>query len=264
MLEMLPVDNIDKLDDILGRFVESQPSSSTLDALKEQLSKGLTEGTVEVFTEVENSEVAGVVVIGLKNNRVGLLFADNSVQLETRIFDFAYDRLKSKGGIIRMGGSWLSEVLIDHAVSRGFARFDRFGMTVERDTLEAVSRPDIPNGYALIEYISDMREEIACLIHRSHRDGIDVGVFPEYFGAFEACQQLLEDTENSRFGQFSPHSKVLKHDGRNVGAIVLSIVRENRGYIPDVCIDPEYRRNQPRCHHRQSRQEAIRVIGIRE
>ncbi|MHA2211711.1 MAG: hypothetical protein ACW992_00965, partial [Candidatus Thorarchaeota archaeon] len=190
MFEELNPDNFERLDDILESYIESQSEDSTIDSLRDQLSKGLAEGRVGIFTAVEAGNVAGFVLIGLKSNRVSFLFADQSTEAEKKLFDFAHDRLRAKGGIVRMGGSWISEALMGHAASKGYDRFDRIGMMIEREEMDTVPKADIPKGYGVTPYDSDMRDSIADLIYRSHHGSIDVGVFPEYFGTFETCQQL--------------------------------------------------------------------------
>ncbi|UCE11101.1 MAG: GNAT family N-acetyltransferase [Candidatus Thorarchaeota archaeon] len=242
MLDQLSANDLDTLDDVLGRFIESQATRVTLDNLKEQLDRGMSEGSLELFGEKQSDEVVGLVAVGLSSNRIGLLFSGGNEAMDTHLFEFAYDRMRKRGGPIRVGGSWLTRSLIDYALNRGFTRFDRDYMIVERKTLEAIVSHDLPDGYTFANYDSHVKDSVADLIHRSHKGALDVILFPELFGSLEACSLLLRNTQDNRYGQYSSHSKILKHDGKVVGVILLSVVRENRGYIPDICIDPDYRR----------------------
>ncbi len=116
-------------------------------------------------------------------------------------------------------------------------------MTLEREEIEKLDSPVLPNGYSFSSYTSEMREEVADLIFKSNEDNIDIHVFPEFFGTIENTVKLLEDIEKSVYGKYkNPQSKIIMKDNECVGICFMSLTADDTGYIPEIAIQPSHRR----------------------
>ncbi|MHA2082471.1 MAG: GNAT family N-acetyltransferase [Candidatus Thorarchaeota archaeon] len=245
MISKLDKEEIECISELVDELVKSfpaerQPQSSLTDQIKD----AATKGKVEVFISRDDKNTPnGFVTVGLASNRISLIYAQKDVKREIDLFSAAFESLKENDKPIKLGGASLTDNLQDHALDQGFTKYDRKSMSADRDMLLAIQTPKISPGYSLGLYDSEMREEVANLLLRANQDNIDVNVFPEFFGSIEACRKLIDDIENSVYGEWRESlSRVVIHNDRVIGIVFLTVGRENRGYIPEIAIAPEHRR----------------------
>jgi hypothetical protein len=112
-------------------------------------------------------------------------------------------------------------------------------MIAEREIITSYTMEKLPNGYSIGLYSDEMEDQVANLMFKANKNNIDVLVFPHFFGTFEFCKRLIENTKNNHYGQWKDNiSKVLLHDNKIIGTCLLTL-KGDYGYIPDIAIDPE-------------------------
>ncbi|MHA2462450.1 MAG: hypothetical protein ACXAEJ_14540, partial [Candidatus Thorarchaeota archaeon] len=195
------IDSISELaDELVNSFpAERRPQKPLIDLIKDAFS----EGKVEVFVSRGDKNIPnGFVTVGLPSNRINIIYAQKDEKREIELFNAAFESLKENDKPVKLGSLTLSENLKEYALNQGFSKYDRKSMSAERDVLLAIEVPNISSDYSIGEYKSEMREEVAKLLLRANQDNIDVNVFPEFFGTIEACHRLIEDIENSVYGEW--------------------------------------------------------------
>jgi GNAT superfamily N-acetyltransferase len=190
----------------------------------------------------EGGSVRGVGLFGKVSSRFSMIFADGDLELEKEIASVLFERFSKERDYIVTGGPWLSKSLIDHLISLGFMKHDRAYMTLARENVEAIPDSDLPDGMKFETYVEPNRQEVSQLVFSCNDGHVDQDVFPEFFGTPEACNRLLENIETNRYGEYKDgQSWLLISDGSNIGACFMTIRQGKAGYIPDICIEPEFR-----------------------
>ena len=244
MISQLPKENVEEISELVESLIqtyppEGRPSRPLIDLIKEAVENGNAE--VYVAKSKEN-ETLGFVSLGLVSNSISLLYSYRGDEEKKMLFKAAFDRLKDSGKPIRLGGPWINDTLSDYIISLGFRKFDRKFMIAERESLVSHTLENLPDGYSISLYSDKMEDQAANLMFKANENNIDVLVFPHFFGTFDLCKQLIENTKKNQYGQWRDNiSKVLLHDKKIIGICLLTI-RGDYGYIPDIAIDPEYRR----------------------
>jgi ribosomal protein S18 acetylase RimI-like enzyme len=243
MISQLARDNLDDISDLIETLTQSFPPESIpprplLDLIKEAVEKG----NAEVYVSKSNGKKAsGFVSLGLVSNSISLLYSKCEDE-KKELFRSAFEKLKEKRKPIRLGGPWITDNLSDYAISLGFRKFDRKFMIADRESIEANVQKELPEGYSIALYSDELEDPTADLMFRANENNVDVLVFPEFFGSLELCRRLIENTKNNRYGQWKDDiSKVLRYNDRIIGICLLTL-RGDYGYIPDIAIDPEFRR----------------------
>lgn len=243
MITQLCIDNIDDISDLVEALTKTYPPEGLpprplIDLIKEAIEKG----NAEIHVSRSNGkEASGFVSLGLVSNSISLLYSDNEEE-KKKLFSFAFEKLRDSGKPVRLGGPWINGILSDYAMSLGFRKFDRKFMIADRESIEAYSLEELPDGYSVALYSDEVEDPTADLMFKANENNIDVLVFPEFFGTIELCKRLIDNTKNNRYGQWKENiSKILLHEERIIGICLLTL-RGEYGYIPDIAIDPEYRR----------------------
>ncbi|MHA1882449.1 MAG: GNAT family N-acetyltransferase [Candidatus Thorarchaeota archaeon] len=254
MIKQIAHDNFEEITDIIERFVASregapQPQIPFID----QIRNGLEKERVGIYASYDGkNQITGFSVINLERNGISLMYIDKSLaeigkqdfhDVEKTLFDKSVERLKENGSHVRVGIFEISESLSNHIVTHGFHKYDRARMAVERQAIERLESPILPKGYTFGIYSSEMRESMAELVYKSNVTSVDVNVFPEFFGSYENCIQLLENIENHRYGKYKDGQSItIMKDDECVGVCFMTLVSDDTGYIPEIVIDPSHRR----------------------
>ncbi len=248
MIRRINFDEFSQIENLLEAFEEQigpnpfpQPVS-----FKDQTENALKLERLTVFAKYDEKNPIGLVIIGNPTSRISVIHVDSSTnnlsEVERELFDFGFEHLAKTSSDIRIGGRPLGTTLQDYPETKGFRRFDRKFMTLSREKIESLTDPILPEGYSFETYDEDKREIVADIVFKSNVNNIDVDVFPQFFKSLEASVKLLEDIEQSVYGKYKDgHSKILMHDGKAIGAIFLTMTANDTGYIPDICILPDYR-----------------------
>lgn len=235
--------NLESFEEKMGPSPFPQPIS-----FKDQMKNALELEQIAVFAKFEKEIPIGIVILSVANSRISILHVEESVdnieKIERELFDYGFEYLAQSNSTIRIGGRSLGTTLEGYPETKGFRRFDRKHMTLSRKKIEALPNPELPEGYSFSTYDESMRDEIAGIVFESNVGSIDVEVFPEFFGSLEVSIRLLENIEQNRYGKYQhPHSKILHHNGKSIGACFLTATAEDTGYVPDICILQDYRGN---------------------
>lgn len=244
MISKLPMERIDDISDLLESLtqsfpLENRPPRSFLDIIKEAVENGNAEVLV---SQTKGDAITGFLSIGLVSNSISLLYSSKDDNERKSLFKAGFEKLRDTGKPIRFAGPWVTDELSEYAVSMGFRKFDRKFMTADKETLMEFNPKILAEEYVVELYTDEMKGTVADLIYRANESNIDVMVFPHFFGTIEACERLIDNTKNNHYGQWKDNiSKVLIHDEKVIGVCLLTL-RGNYGYIPDISIDPDYRR----------------------
>jgi ribosomal protein S18 acetylase RimI-like enzyme len=243
MITQLTKDNIKDIFELVESLNQTYPPESRpLRPLFDIVREAVETGNAEVYVSKSNGIITGFVSIGLVSNSISLLYSNKDDEEKKRLFKAGFDKLKDTGKPIRLNGPWINDTLSDYAIALGFRKFDRQFMIADRETISTHALDGLSNRYSIQSYSDEMVDQTADLIFRANKKNIDVLVFPHFFETFEFCKRLIENTKNNHYGQWRENiSKVLLHDEKLIGICFLTL-RGKYGYIPDIAIDPKYRR----------------------
>lgn len=248
MIKQVDLDSRDDVEILLNDFLlgieeDQRPPVRFIEDLIDHWNNN----RVEIFAKFDDSNhMRGIAVLGLTSNRISILHVNEDDlepeevhNIRTELFDSSFERLKTAGDWIMTGGDLLEGDLRSHAVDLGFKILERAFMTISRSTLENIEDRELPNGYSFQAFSDSLRESVTKLIFESTAGSVDIEVFPHFFSTIEHVSNLVENTIQSRFGEFRSYddSRILMKDGTVVGICLISI-RKDYGYIPDICITP--------------------------
>jgi GNAT superfamily N-acetyltransferase len=232
------------LEDIKPIFYRLREQISDIpDNFLDRISDSVSTGKSVLFAKYsESGSVIGIGLFGKVSNRISLVFADGNLELEKELANALFDRFSKECPYIVTGGPWLSKSLINHLLDLGFIKHERAYMTLARDSVKSLPEPELPEGMKFQMYTKEHRQGISSLIFTCNDGHIDQDVFPEFFATSENCYRLLENIESDRYGVYKEGQSWLLHvNESNIGACFMTIRNDDTGYIPDICIDPEYR-----------------------
>ena len=241
MIREITPEEIEDIRPIFNRIREklSDIPENFLDRIKESVS---TDKASLYANYDDGGSVNGVALFGKVSSRFSIIFADGNLELEKDLASVLFDRFSKERDYIVTGGPWLSKSLADHLISIGFTKYERAYMTLARANIEALPNPEIPDGLWFETYLESSRKEVSNLVFTCNDGHVDQDVFPEFFGSREACKQLLENIEANRYGDYKEgQSWLLFSEGANIGACFMTIRNGTAGYIPDICVNPEFR-----------------------
>ena len=131
----------------------------------------------------------------------------------------------------------------NHILEIGFTKHDREHRTLPRADIDALAEPVLPSDMYLEPYTEAHRDEISELVFVGNDGHVDQDVFPDFFGTPENCKRLLENIENNNYGEYKESSSwILRQGGVAIGACFMTIRNGDTGYIPDIVIEPAFRR----------------------
>jgi ribosomal protein S18 acetylase RimI-like enzyme len=186
------------------------------------------------------------VILGLVSGVINVLHVspddDNLAETERELFDHGFEYLSKSYESVKIGGRQLGTTLEGYFETKGFRKYDRKHMTLSREKIEDLESPSLATEFGFKDYTPDQREKVAELVYRTNIGNIDNLVFPEFFGSHENAIRLLENTEQNRYGKYKePHSKILTHNEEIIGACFLTLMKDDTGYIPDICLLQDFR-----------------------
>jgi len=248
MIRQVSIDDFEEIESLLDDFVNTREPGFFQQPVpfQEQIKNALSTDRVGIFAEYDGSTPLGFVILGLVSSNINTLYVDakvkNIAEIERNLFDHGFEYLSERADSVKIGGRNLGTTLDEYYETKGFRKFDRKHMTISRETIESLESPTLPLEYQFNDYTPHLREQVADIVHRSNQENIDTLVFPEFFGSLENATRLLENTEQNRYGKYKePHSKILINKGDIIGACFLTLMTDDTGYIPDICLLQEYR-----------------------
>ena len=245
MIKQITVESfhdIDPLLDDLVRVRQDTPNALS-ESVKDDILDWISKGDAEVFALFREGHAVGFVMNYPVSKKIGIIHVDSSITeidaIRGRLFDEAFENLSQKTDVIRTGGGSLDSTAESYIISKGFKKYVRRSMKLDRTKIKLLPKPELPEGFKFGAYNPAMRRDVADLIYRANMGHQEAITFPDFFGSIEVTNQFLESIEEMLF---YPFSKVILHDEEPVGLCLIIFNSEDRGHIAEVCIHKDYRR----------------------
>ncbi len=241
MIKPIDEDKLDDIDPIIDRMKEQNPIP---DNFAEQIKTAVSKdrGCILGYYS-EDASLLGVSFFGKISKRISFTFADGDFDIEKELVSSLIDEFKNEFSYMTTGGPWIADEMEEHLLGLGFKGFRRAYRTLPKADAEALEEPSLPEGMHFEVYTPEAKEEIAELMFISNEGHVDQDVFPDFFGSREDCQRLIDNIVANRYGEYKESSSwILRDNEKAIGACFMTIRNGEAGYIPDIVIDPDYRR----------------------
>jgi ribosomal protein S18 acetylase RimI-like enzyme len=244
MIREIEATQLDVIDPIVGRFREQSAEGTIPENFEEQLKDAVTKDRGCLYGCFDkDGSILGIGFFGKLSSRISFIYADNNLDFERELLNTIFNRFSKERTFLVTGGPWISDEMSQYVLDIGFMKFNRAYMTMPRTDVEILQEPTIPEGMKFDIYSSDMKDETADLMFKGNDGHVDQNVFPDFFGSPEDCQRLIENIEANRYGKYKESSSwILSENGKVIGVCFMTIRNGDTGYIPDIVIDPAYRR----------------------
>ncbi|MFX0184533.1 MAG: GNAT family N-acetyltransferase [Candidatus Hodarchaeota archaeon] len=164
---------------------------------------------------------------------------DESVEI--KLFKKVFRELSNNFNTIRIMGyqpsTNLQKILSDY----NFQHYDRYFMSIPRETVETLSDPDLPDGYRFDTWNEKFKNVGIDIITDAHFGSVDNIIF-SFFRNQTTGTAFMRNLESHRWGKFKPiNTSVLKHEDKTIGVCFMTVLNQGNGYIPDFALKREYK-----------------------
>ena len=241
MIRQIDASELNIIDQIISRFREQ---ISVPENFADQIRDAVQNDRACLYGYfAEDGSLKGLVLFGKVSRRISFAFADGNLEIEKDLVSTIFDRFSGEVSYMITGGPWMSDAMSQHVVDIGFKEFRRAYMTLPRTDLESLDEPSLPEEMQFEIYTPEMKEEIADLMFKGNDGHVDQALFPDFFESLEACRRLIDNIVANRYGDYKESSSwILRESSRAIGVCFMTIRNGDSGYIPDIVIDPAYRR----------------------
>jgi len=243
MIRKIKEDELELIDPIMTKFGQETDSGIPPNFM-ESVKTSVKEGKAFLYGAFsDNNNLNGIGMFGNVSKRLSFVYGSGNVDLEIELIDAIFNNHSPDCSYIHAGGPLTTEAISNHLVKLGFRKLDRAYMTLNRKSVDAVDSPELSDGMKLEVYDNSRIDELSEVVFTSNEGLVDQIVFPNFFGTVENCKTLIENIENSVYGEYKkPYSWLLIEDNRIIGACLMTIRNKgDTGYIPDIVINPNYR-----------------------
>ena len=173
-----------------------------------------------------------------------MIFADQNFQVERLLFNDAFSRFSPDASFLTFESGypipWISDELAAYALKRGFSKYDRQYMKMQRS--DRVPSIDIGNEIKMKQYSDSMLEDVSELVFKSVDGTDDQVLFPFVYGTYELTLEFHKKVTAGNFGTHKEsYSWVLEKDGTLVGSCFMITGKVDTGGVMHVSIAPKYR-----------------------
>ena len=244
MIREIEVDQVDEIDPMIALFRERSGEGVVPENFITQVKDSVSINRASLIgSYAEDGALNGIGLFGKVSSRISFIFADGDLDVEKKLVSTLFERFSQECSFITTGGPWISDAMSQHILDIGFMKFKRAYRTMRRSDLEALKESPLPDGMQLDVYTPEVKEEIANLMFKCNDGHVDQDVFPDFFGSPEDCQRLIDNIEAGRYGEYKESSSwILRENEQAIGACFMTIRNGDTGYIPDIVIDPAYRK----------------------
>ncbi|MGD9397532.1 MAG: GNAT family N-acetyltransferase [Candidatus Thorarchaeota archaeon] len=241
MIRPIDDDQLDDIDPIIDRMKEQTPLQ---DNFVEQIKTDARRDRVSILGYFsKDGSLLGVSFFGKISKRISFTFADGDFYIEKELVSSLFDRFKTEFSYMKTGGPWITDKMEEHLLGLGFKEFRRAYKTMPKADVETLEEPILPEGMHFEVYSPEEKDEVAELMFISNDGHVDQDVFPDFFGSKGACRRLIDNIVVNRYGEYKESSSwILRDNDKTIGACFMTIRNGEAGYIPDIVIDPDYRR----------------------
>jgi GNAT superfamily N-acetyltransferase len=244
MIRKLDSIELDEIDPLISRLREQSVERSVPENFAGQIKDAVAKDRACLFGFFgNNGSLKGVALFGKVSKRISFSFAEGNLEIEKELVKTLFNKFSTEYSFMTTGGPWISDSMAQYILDIGFKKFERAYMTLPKRGLQALQEPSLPDGIWFDVFTPKVKEEIADLMFKGHDGHVDQDVFPDFFGSIEDCQRLIDNIVANRYGEYKESSSwVLRENGRAIGVCFMTIRNGDTGYIPDIVIDPAYRR----------------------
>ncbi|MFX1285151.1 MAG: GNAT family N-acetyltransferase [Promethearchaeota archaeon] len=243
------LDDVSNLLDEYGQFIQEQLGIPSF-PVKERFKTFLKERNDRIFAFYDNNHVPiGIARTSTEKGNPDEVYimefycsekGKDKGSLEINLFDAVFNQLKDNHTIIRVAGMPLSSDLRNHITSRNFTRFDRWKMSIDKSTVQSLSKLNLPLNYAFARWNDEYTEPIIEVITNYNDQNVDNILFP-YFKTVDTVKAFIEDLTKNRWGKFKTNlTSILTHNGELIGVCFLTVLDNGKGYLPDIGILKTY------------------------
>ena len=242
MIRQIKIDELELIDPIITKLGQ-EAASMVPPNFAERVKSSAKDGKTFVYGAfTDNNNLTGIGVFGNMAKRFSFIYAGGDSDLEVHLVDTLFNNHSAGNPYLGAAGPWVTEAISNRFVELGFRKLDRAYMTLDRESIEAMENPELPEGMEFKIYDSSKIDEFSQLMFKGNDGHIDQIVFPNFFESVEKCKELIENIEKNVYGEYKePYSWLLRENGQLIGAIMLTILNKgDTGYIPDIVVDPDY------------------------
>ncbi|MFX1548603.1 MAG: GNAT family N-acetyltransferase, partial [Promethearchaeota archaeon] len=244
----------DKLDDVkelldeYASFLEEKYRLKKSDALN-QIYNNVKDENNTYYVYLDNSTPLGFVggrkERSLENEayitRIFVSEKTSDKMIEIKLFEKVFKELSSIYSTIRIMGYQPSTNLQQILKDYNFHHFDRFFMSIQRETVDALFDPDLPDGYHFDTWNEDLKNVGIDIITDAHVGSIDNKIF-SFFRNQTTGLSFMRNLESHRWGKFTPsNTSILRYDDTPIGVCFMTVLNQGNGYIPDFALKKEYK-----------------------
>ncbi|UCG00784.1 MAG: GNAT family N-acetyltransferase [Candidatus Heimdallarchaeota archaeon] len=161
--------------------------------------------------------------------------------IEIKLFEKVFRELSSKYNTIRIMGyqpsTNLKKILNDYS----FQPFDRYFMSISRETVENLPEPGLPDEYCFDTWNEELKDVGIEIMTEAHIGSVDNIIF-SFFRNHTTGMAFMQNLENHRWGKFKPiNTSILKHEDTPIGVCFMTVLNQGNGYIPDFVLKTDYK-----------------------
>jgi len=248
MVRKLRVSEIENLDALIRKYVEHQIERGvTPDTVKQQMKVGIKNETHEVLIIEDDTEtVLGFLVININSDRLPILFANWNYAVEKLLLEHAFNKLSKHCTHISFESGWptpwISEELFSYATDLGFVKHERAYMQLYPIEQKIFSKSTLSDDFGFVPFVDSKVDEISRLIFKCVDGTADQDIWPSFFISVQKIVDFLSKMLDGEYGKHEDfYSWILQDRDKDVGVSLL-VSNEETGFLVQIAVDPEYRR----------------------
>ncbi|MHA2246997.1 MAG: GNAT family N-acetyltransferase [Candidatus Hodarchaeales archaeon] len=252
MIIILTKDKLNEVKDLLDEytsFLEEEYKLQRSDVYN-QINNNIKDENYTYYVYLDNSTPLGLV--GGRKDRnlqteanITRIFVSKKIKdeaIEIKLFKKVFRELSTDCNTIRIFGYQPSTKLQKILKDNNFQHFDRYFMSIPRETIDTLFNPDLPDGYSFDTWNEDFKNVGIEIITDAHTGSVDNKIFT-FFRNKTTGMVFMQNLESHRWGKFKPiNTSILKHEDKAIGVCFMTVLNQGNGYIPDFALKRDYKR----------------------
>lgn len=251
LIIILTEEKLDEVKDLLDEyatFLEQEYRLKKSDALN-QIKNNLKDENNSYYIYLDDSTPLGLVggrkARGLQSEayitRIFLSEKTTDDIIEIKLFKKVFSELSNECSTVRIMGYQPSADLQKILIHYNFKHFDRYFMSIPRETIDTLLDPDLPDGYSFDTWNEDLTNMGMEIIIEAHTGSVDNMIF-SFFRNQTTMMAFMQNLESHRWGKFKPiNTSILKHNNIPIGVCFMTVLNQGNGYIPDFALKKDYK-----------------------
>ncbi len=245
MLKQITQENFIEIESLFDDLIEKRKTTeyALSKTVKDDVRKWLASGQAVILALFQRHRPLGFAMSYPESHMIGIIHVDethpHSSKKRKRLFDEAFISLSQSNPIVRTGGPSINSSLSKHLLKKGFRRYDRATMKLERKGIDSLPEAAIPDEFNFKTYDDEMRRKVAKLIFRANSNHVESDSYPEYFGSEDGAMRLIEEIAKN---EHQPFTKVLLRRKELIGVCFVILTSDEAGHVAEICVDKVYRK----------------------